>query len=87
MSNTCNGKPPVAVLVPCGASSLTAINSILNMYDNIEIEPVAIGENGLTTFGRFNMNSSLKDTKRLYPHIHGTLGFYIAKLRVKDVSI
>ena len=64
-----------------------AINSILNMYDNIEIEPVAIGERGLTTFGQFNMNSSLKDTKRLYPHIHGTLGFYIAKLRVKNVSL
>ena len=64
-----------------------ALNSILDSYDNIEIEPVAIGENGLTTFGRFTLNSSLKDTKRLYPHIHGTLGFYIAKLRVKNVSL
>jgi 16S rRNA C967 or C1407 C5-methylase (RsmB/RsmF family) len=30
------------------------------------------------------LNSSLKLTKRLYPHIHGTLGFYIAKLRIKN---
>ena len=63
------------------------INAMLDRYDNIEIEPVAIGENGLTTFGLFSLNPSLKYTKRLYPHIHGTLGFYIAKLRVKNVSV
>ena len=63
------------------------INTMLDRYDNIEIEPVAIGENGLTTFGLFSLNPSLKYTRRLYPHIHGTLGFYIAKLRVKNVSV
>jgi NOL1/NOP2/sun family putative RNA methylase len=59
------------------------INTLLNSCRNIEIEAVKFGVDGLTSFSNHKLDSSLKLTKRLYPHLHGTLGFYIAKLRVK----
>ena len=49
---------------------------------NVEIEPIRYGSEGLTSFGVLHFNPMLKNTRRFYPHIHNTLGFYIAKLRV-----
>lgn len=60
------------------------IDNLLNSCRNIEIEAVKYGLDGLTSFSDHELNSSLKLTKRFYPHIHGTLGFYIAKLRIKN---
>jgi 16S rRNA C967 or C1407 C5-methylase (RsmB/RsmF family) len=59
------------------------INSLLGKF-NIEIEPIQHGSEGLTSFGSFRFHHDLKKTKRFYPHIHNTLGFYIAKLRVNN---
>jgi len=59
------------------------INSLLYRFD-IKIEPIEHGTEGLTSFGHFRFHDDLKNTKRLYPHIHDTLGFYIAKVRINN---
>ena len=61
------------------------VDSLINRFeDEVDLEPVKYGgTNGLTTFGKYTLHSSLKNTKRFYPHIDNTLGFYIAKLRLK----
>lgn len=59
------------------------INELLRKCGNrIVVEPVYHGLPGLTRFGDQQLHSSLSRTARLYPHVHGTLGFFIAKLRV-----
>lgn len=58
------------------------VNALINSREDIHVEPLDFGENGLTSFSSHSLDLSLRSTKRLYPHIHGTLGFYIAKLRV-----
>jgi tRNA (cytosine40_48-C5)-methyltransferase len=58
------------------------VNAVIDSNEGIEIEPIDFGKDGLTTFSDYILNSTLKSTKRLFPHIHGTIGFYIAKLRV-----
>ena len=40
-----------------------------------------LGENGFVTFREKHFHPSLKNTKRIYPHIHGMDGFFIAKLQ------
>ena len=59
------------------------INSLLDRFD-IKIEPIEHGTEGLTSFGDIRFRDDLKNTKRLYPHIHNTLGFYIAKVRINN---
>ena len=59
------------------------INSLLGRF-NIKIEPIEYGINGLTKFGQTKFHDAIKNTKRLYPHIHNTLGFYIAKVRINN---
>jgi tRNA (cytosine40_48-C5)-methyltransferase len=59
------------------------INSLLGRFD-IKIEPIGYGINGLTKFGETKFHDAIKNTKRLYPHIHNTLGFYIAKVRINN---
>jgi len=59
------------------------INSLLGRFD-IKIEPVEYGTSGLTKFGEIKFHDTIKNTKRLYPHIHDTLGFYIAKVRINN---
>ena len=58
------------------------IDKILSKFPNITIEPIAHGSDGLTSFGGLNFDSQLRYTKRLYPHLHDTTGFFIARLRV-----
>jgi len=60
------------------------IDQFLNEF-HVDIEPVQYGYDGLTYFGKKKFHNSLKYTKRLYPHIHKTVGFYIAKLRVNRI--
>jgi tRNA (cytosine40_48-C5)-methyltransferase len=59
------------------------VNLLLEKVD-AEIEPIRYGSEGMTSFGLLHFNPTLKNTRRFYPHIHDTLGFYIAKLRVHN---
>lgn len=59
------------------------VNSTLDRFD-VKIEPVLYGIEGLTNFGDIRFHDDMKNTKRLYPHIHNTLGFYIARLRINN---
>jgi tRNA (cytosine40_48-C5)-methyltransferase len=59
------------------------INEVLDVLGNsIVIEPVRRGLPGLRRFGDQRFHSSVSRTARLYPHLHNTVGFFIAKLRV-----
>lgn len=67
------------------------VNWLLDRYSNnnnnndnivISIEPLPYGSPGLTSFGNFNFDDKLANTRRFYPHVHDTAGFFIAKLRV-----
>lgn len=58
------------------------VDRLIQKSDNIEIEPVKHGSSGLTRFGDMRFDGQLKNSRRLYPHIHDTTGFFIAKLRV-----
>lgn len=59
------------------------INELINNNNrkDIEIEPVKYGIDGLTEFKNYKFDKELINTKRLYPHIHNTNGFFIAKLK------
>ncbi|HEU4443439.1 MAG TPA: NOL1/NOP2/sun family putative RNA methylase [Nitrososphaeraceae archaeon] len=56
------------------------VNSILDKFD-VKVQPLQFGTEGLTTFGSKAFSKELKSTVRLYPHIHNSMGFYVAKLR------
>lgn len=56
------------------------VNSILDKFD-VKVQPLQFGTEGLTAFGSKAFNIELKSTVRLYPHIHNSMGFYVAKLR------
>ncbi len=48
----------------------------------ISVEPIPYGSEGLTRFDDREFNAQLKNSRRLYPHLHNTTGFFIAKLRI-----
>jgi NOL1/NOP2/sun family putative RNA methylase len=58
------------------------VDKLLRKFGNITVEPVAYGSSGLTRFGDLNFDGQLKHAHRLYPHLHDTTGFFIARLRV-----
>lgn len=58
------------------------VDSLLQNFSNITIEPVHYGSSGLTRFGDLIFDDLLKNARRLYPHLHDTTGFFIARLRV-----
>jgi NOL1/NOP2/sun family putative RNA methylase len=58
------------------------VDGLLQKFSNITVEPIRYGSGGLTKFGNMTFNSQLKNTQRLYPHIHDSTGFFIARLRV-----
>jgi tRNA (cytosine40_48-C5)-methyltransferase len=60
------------------------INSLLDKFD-ITVESINFGVDSLLQFGNKIMDNSIKSTKRFYPHIHNTNGFFIAKLRVNNI--
>lgn len=57
------------------------VDHVLQKY-HAEIVPIQYGSEGLTKFGDLGFDSQVKKTRRFYPHIHSTLGFYIAKIRI-----
>jgi NOL1/NOP2/sun family putative RNA methylase len=58
------------------------VDRLLKKFGNIAVEPLKYGSRGLTKFGDLMFDSQLKNTQRLYPHVHDTTGFFIARLRV-----
>ncbi len=58
------------------------VDRLLQNFGNITVEPIAYGSRGLTRFGDLKFDSQLKYAQRLYPHLHDTTGFFIARLRV-----
>jgi NOL1/NOP2/sun family putative RNA methylase len=58
------------------------VDRLLRKFGNITVDPVAYGSSGLTRFGDFKFDDQLKHAHRLYPHLHDTTGFFIARLRV-----
>jgi NOL1/NOP2/sun family putative RNA methylase len=47
----------------------------------MKVEPLPYGEPGLETFGGLRFDPQVRNARRLYPHLHGTLGFFVARLK------
>jgi NOL1/NOP2/sun family putative RNA methylase len=58
------------------------VDSVLDTFD-VQVHPLQLGAEGLTEFGSKVFRNQLKFSVRLYPHIHNSMGFYIAKLQKK----
>jgi len=81
---------PNGILIYCTCSFAPEENEMIidellrnKNNEDIKIEPVKYGINGLTEFNNHKFKKEISNTKRLYPHIHHTNGFFIAKLRKK----
>lgn len=75
------------VVVYCTCSFLPEENELivgkaLDRYA-LKVEKVQQGEPGLTSWNGRELSPELRKAGRFYPHIHGTQGFFIAKLRLK----
>lgn len=57
------------------------VSEFLRSNKNAILEPSRYGMDGLTHFNNLEFVTDIKKTKRFYPHIHHTNGFYIAKIR------
>ena len=59
------------------------VDKLLAARDDVEVEPIESipGEPGVTEYGGVEFNSRLRLCRRLYPHLHGTEGFTICRLR------
>ncbi len=58
------------------------IDTLLRVRRDFELEDIGIpGNKGITSYASLRTDPSLSKCKRLYPHIHGTEGFTICKLR------
>lgn len=47
----------------------------------MKVEPIPYGEPGLDSFGDMRFDPQVKNARRMYPHIHGTSGFFVARLK------
>jgi NOL1/NOP2/sun family putative RNA methylase len=79
---------PEGVMIYCTCSFAPEENEMIidellksNQGSDIKMEPIKYGIDGLSEFNNKKFNTDIKNTKRLYPHIHNTNGFFIAKLR------
>lgn len=61
------------------------IQHLLDRFKNAQIEPLNYGLPGLTVFHNIVFSERMNQTKRFYPHLHDTNGFFIAKIK-KDVE-
>ena len=59
------------------------IQHLLSNHKDATLEPLNYGMNGLTSFSKYQFDEKMVFTKRFYPHIHSTNGFFIAKIRKK----
>ncbi len=60
------------------------VDRLLQDFSNITVEPIEFGSSGLTRFGDFLFDDQLRNARRLYPHLHNTTGFFIARLRMSS---
>ena len=47
----------------------------------LKVEPVPYGLPGIEKFGNLTFNPQVKNTRRLFPHLHSTTGFFVARMR------
>lgn len=47
----------------------------------MKVEPLDYGLPGITSFKEYTFDPQVKNARRMYPHVHGTLGFFVARLR------
>lgn len=47
----------------------------------MKVEPLPYGQPGIDTFGDLKFDQQVKGARRLYPHMHGTTGFFVARLK------
>lgn len=47
----------------------------------LKVEPVPYGLPGIDRFGDLTFCPDVKNARRLYPHIHNTTGFFVARMR------
>jgi NOL1/NOP2/sun family putative RNA methylase len=59
----------------------SVVSSLLQKRDDVSVEDIEVGTPGLTQFQDLKFDSAVENTRRLYPHLHDTTGFYVAKLR------
>jgi len=45
-----------------------------------------IGKNGFRSYRGFNFHPAMSNTRRLYPHVHNTDGFFVAKIKKTGIS-
>jgi NOL1/NOP2/sun family putative RNA methylase len=62
------------------------IHEVLEEDNNFRISKISntFGVSGLTKVYGKNLRGDLKNSQRLYPHIHNTIGFYLCLLKRKD---
>jgi 16S rRNA C967 or C1407 C5-methylase (RsmB/RsmF family) len=58
------------------------VDRLLQKLGSFAVEPLEYGSSGLTRFGDIAFDGQLKNARRLYPHVHDTTGFFIARLRM-----
>lgn len=58
------------------------VDRLLKEFGSVIVEPIKYGSSGLTKFGDMVFDTQLKNAARLYPHLHDTTGFFIARLRI-----
>jgi NOL1/NOP2/sun family putative RNA methylase len=49
----------------------------------VTVEPLIHGSSGIVSFGGAEFDKSAANTRRFYPHLHDTTGFFVARLRKK----
>ncbi|BAI61121.1 NOL1/NOP2/sun family putative RNA methylase [Methanocella paludicola SANAE] len=56
------------------------VDHLIKKY-GMKVEPVPYGEPGIESFGDMKFDPQVKNARRLYPHLHGTSGFFVARLK------
>lgn len=47
----------------------------------MRVEPIPYGEPGVESFGDLRFDPQVRHARRMYPHVHGTAGFFVARLK------
>jgi NOL1/NOP2/sun family putative RNA methylase len=81
-----NALKPNGLLIYCTCTFAPEENEMIIQYllsnhKDAKLEPLNYGVNGLKSFSKYQFDEEMVFTKRLYPHIHSTNGFFIAKIR------